>query len=573
VAADQLSALLGALQAGGFAPIADGAGGWSSRCPVGGCGAGDPLGLHRPLAINRGGDARCSECGADQAAVEAALRGLGLLDDDSDALLPPIPVFPVSALPGPAVGLVRKAERSGLPGALMAGAALGAITGAIGSRASIDLLSPAGERAALWFVLIGPAGCGKSPALRAAMAPIADYEAGRPVEERVTCADSTVEALFRLLALRDGASLAAHDELAVFLRGANEYKRGHGGDLARFLQIWTGALLDYTRVGGGGREPQVSLVVDRPTLSIVGGLQPHLVELLGDAESGFRPRWLPFVAPPASPVADALPRPIRHPDYDSLVARLLAARGERRRWDLDSVAAAEFASARARWKAEARGAGAPAAVAGAAAKADVHAARLALVFAEADNPGRGGLITAGQVRRAAAVIDYALDVWRALPSPSGLALTQRDAKLDQAVDRLVAWLEQQPDGLATRRQALRAHAGGARTPADLEAVLGRFGSIYRGCVFEAKPARGPLTTMLKAPRRALSVATGDSKGPAGENPRVYGDFVPPDAGDSFAGDSFLATVSGAGDEEPDPGGGVSPFVEAVLSRALGRADD
>jgi len=79
VAADQLSALLGALQAGGFAPIADGAGGWSSRCPVGGCGADDPAGVYRPLAIGPDGAMHCGSCGARRPDVERALRDGGWL--------------------------------------------------------------------------------------------------------------------------------------------------------------------------------------------------------------------------------------------------------------------------------------------------------------------------------------------------------------------------------------------------------------------------------------------------------------------------------------------------------------
>jgi hypothetical protein len=78
VAGGEFSALLAGLQAAGCAPIEDSEG-WLSRCPVSGCGADDPLGLHRPLAVARVGAARCSACGADLSAVEVALRGLGLL--------------------------------------------------------------------------------------------------------------------------------------------------------------------------------------------------------------------------------------------------------------------------------------------------------------------------------------------------------------------------------------------------------------------------------------------------------------------------------------------------------------
>ena len=95
-----------------------------------------------------------------------------------------------------------------------------------------------------------------------------------------------------------------------------------------------------------------------------------------------------------------------------------------------------------------------------------------LVLAEADRPAAGGTITASLIVRAAEIVNFTINCWRALPEQGGLALTQRDEKLDRAILRLIAWLEEH-GGESDRRELQRHRVAGVRTPQDLDALLER----------------------------------------------------------------------------------------------------
>jgi hypothetical protein len=321
--------------------------------------------------------------------------------------------------------------------------------------------------------------------------------------------DTTLEALARSLHGAQGAGTLDLDELAVLLRGMGEYKRGAGGDRGRFLALWSGAPWRFTRVGGGAQSNKVRLRVPRPTLTIVGGLQPALHELLGGEEDGLRPRWLPHLA--ALPDEEGALGDRRRPtDWQMLLGQhLLPKRHEPREWKLAPAALAAFEQHRRRWKAAARR-GESASTSAALVKADVHCARIALVFAEAQAPGRGGDVEASVINRAARVIDFTTDCWRALPEQGGLALSTRDWRLDQHLERLVAWLEEH-GGQASRRELQQARVAGARTASDLDALLKRYEDRFPGHVTEGTPPAGGLATVVvRAPRRVPSTNGVDS---------------------------------------------------------------
>jgi len=159
---------------------------------------------------------------------------------DEPATLAAIPEYPVDALSSGARALVRDASRAGLAAALVGGACLAAMATAIGSGSEVEVLS--NERPLLWVPLIAPAGAGKSPALALAFGPLRMRDAQLGDDDgRLLLADLMLEALARELdGVGDAAALDL-DELATFLRGLGEYKRGGGGDRGRFLQLWSGA--------------------------------------------------------------------------------------------------------------------------------------------------------------------------------------------------------------------------------------------------------------------------------------------------------------------------------------------
>jgi hypothetical protein len=455
-------------------------------------------------------------------------------EKDDHGRLAAIPDYPLTALPSDAQKLVCFGESSGLPHALVAGAAMSALAAAVGPSAHIEVQFGWSERAILWVPLIAPAGAGKSPAQALAFGPLREHD--RDTETRVLLDDLTFEALARELNECGGALTLELDELSMFLRGLGEYKRSGGGDRGRLLRLWTGAPWSYSRVGGGKTSNGVRLRIDSPTVGICGGLQSHLHALLGEAEDGLRPRWLPHLA--AMP--DHEPREVAGDvGWDLALQPLLDKRSVPREWRFDDEAHEAFLSYQRRWKYQARN-GEPAGVSAALVKADVHLARVALVLAEAElaHPGVGGHIRAGIVQRAAAIVDYTLDCWRALPESGGLALSVRDQKLDAAGEKLVAYLEAQ-GGEATRRQLQRNHVAGSRTAEELTALLKRYEAANPGCVLKARPQHGGHEqVVVKAPRRVPKRRLSKSMSPNGD---IETDTAPNadeqrDSGDVTTGD-------------------------------------
>jgi hypothetical protein len=455
-------------------------------------------------------------------------------------------------LPVAARALVVEAAADGLPAALTAGAALAALAAAVGGNANVELTRRWHERAILWVPCIAPRGAGKSPAIQRAFDPIREHDAAVLEEEpTVRVGDLTLEALARSLDAAGGHAALDLDELVVMLRGLGEYKRGGGGDQGRFLSLWDGAPWSFTRVAGGKKTNALVLRIAQPTLVIVGGLQPALHELLGGEQDGLRPRWLPHLA--AMPAEH---RDIRHrdwaPDWDQLLKELLDLRVRERRWELDEQALAAFNRYKRTWTGWARHRGTSATVSAALDKAPRHLLRIALVLAEAEQPGQGGLVEAGVVDRAAAIVAFTLGCWRALPEQGAMALSMKDRVLDQGVTRLLAWLEEH-GGKASRREIQRAHVAGVRTAPDLNALLARYEATFPGTVTEVRQERGSTpTVVVRAPTRSVgsfSVAIGDTEIGNDENAsrRAKSEVSP--RGDTPSGDTSSGDTE-AGFREP-----------------------
>jgi len=526
----------------------------------------------RESSENYDGNGCCWQCfsllhGLDGGADDEQAEDAPPADlEDETAALAEVPDYPFDVLDGPLAGLVEAADRAGLPAALAAGAGVAAVAAAIGGRSSVTPGGDWTERAIAWVPLIGPRGCGKSPVLAAAFMPLWQLDAERADRPSLTFDDATLEAVARELAAGGGAAAVCADELASWLEGLGCYKRGGGADRARLLALWSGGPWTMRRVGGGGDKNQVRLRIAAPTMPIVGGLQPHLHELLGGESDGMRPRWLPHLAPLAAvPVA---PAPCEPPAaWRELLASLVAVRDRERSWRLDREAARSFAQMHAEWRQRARDPGTPPTVGAALDKAAVHVLRVALVLAEAGAPGRGGAVDAATLERAAAIIEYATACWAALPEGPGLALSRHDATCDEACEAIAAWLEAR-GGRASRGELLRAHVGGVRASVDLSAVLRRYEQRYPGCV-RAVPAgaRGgrPGVVVLAPPRRPAGVYShAANKGPCAEAER------PENTGDDGPEGGLLPRLlpreSGnkPGGVEPDPD--VSDIEEVLFAR-------
>ena len=460
--------------------------------------------------------------------------------DSSRATLPAIPAYPTEILPLAARELVRHAKAARIPEALTAGAAIAAMAAAIGPSARLSIPGWYGhQRAILWVALLAEAGVGKSPAQDMGFGPVREYD--EKAFQRILLGDSTLESLARDLHAAGGAAALDLDELVVLLRGLGEYKRGGGGDSGRFLGLWTGSPWRFTRVGGGGRENKTRLHIDKPTLVICGGMQPRLHGLLGGDMDGMRPRWLPHLAADAW---DDEPGQAVSYTWPAALDPLLQSRGSDRMWEFDARGQRAFAHYEKVWKRQARSGESPA-VSVALQKANVHLGRFALVFAEAEQPGKGGLIGSRLVENAAAEVEFTLDSWRALPDHDSMALTRRDQTLDKGVDALLAWVERREGREATRREIQRAGVAGVRIPSDVDALIGRYAETFPGCVVEHKGASGPSSKLVRAPERSRRPRSSynrrvpDGYTSTDGDSSNHGGFEGPEPPDSFLPDSLL----------------------------------
>ena len=124
------------------------------------------------------------------------------------------------------------------------------------------------------------------------------------------------------------------------------------------------------------------------------------------------------------------------------------------------------------------------------------------------------------IERAAVVVDFALNCWRALPEQGSLGLSWRHKVLDEGVEKLRVWVED-AGGEATRRELQRAHVAGVRAASDLDALLERYEDTYANCVVEVVPGarrvahEGGPAPPPDGPGARTSVATGDSGGGSG----------------------------------------------------------
>ena len=297
----------------------------------------------------------------------------------------------------------------------------------------------------------------------------------------------------------NGSLGADLDELSGFLLGLGQYKLSASSDRSRLLRLWTGNPWRYTRVGSGGRGTNaINILIPRPMLVICGCLPSEQHVLLGDDRDGLRPRFLPHLAVGREQdVPDLVDVDVDA--WGTTLGELINLRATRRTWKLTDGARTAFQDARQTWKRQARGDETPS-TAAALAKADMHALRVCLVFAELLLPGEHTTPIAQEVMQAAAsAIDYTLACWRALGSSEHLALSHRDEALNAAIPRLVAWLERRG---AVNSDAIRNnHVGGVHTAAELKALLTRYEEIYPGGVQPMSTGGRPAVVVSPPTRR------------------------------------------------------------------------
>lgn len=270
--------------------------------------------------------------------------------------LPPVERFPVEVLPPAAARLVREgAEAIGCPADFLGLPALAVAAGAIGRSVSLLLKRGYFAGSTLYAAPVGPPSDGKTPALKAASAPLrridealeAEHaramerwreESARPSPEgkrakppppprprRIDLDDITMEAIPIILADNPRGLVMVRDELSAFVLGMNQYKAGgRGNDRSNALKLWAGDAIKKDRVN---HEANIPIRCAHPCLTIVGGLTPDMLGEMVDPKGrsdGFLDRFL-LAYPDPRPVAPWSERGVPEEtadDWCALVARL-----------------------------------------------------------------------------------------------------------------------------------------------------------------------------------------------------------------------------------------------------------
>lgn len=224
--------------------------------------------------------------------------------------------FPSGVLPDPLKTFVRRAAAAlGCDQSFIALPMLSVLASCVGSTRRIRLKRTWAEPCIIWSVIVAESGSMKSPALRAALAPLQalqrkafaqhaeemrvyksselpGYEAalaewkskGRrqgedapeepvaPTARRYLVSDATVEAMVPLLMENPRGLLYARDEFAGFLASFDAYRNGRGGDSAKWIEMFHAQEVAIDRKTGP------TLYVPRAAVSLTGTIQPAILQ-------------------------------------------------------------------------------------------------------------------------------------------------------------------------------------------------------------------------------------------------------------------------------------------------------
>jgi hypothetical protein len=204
--------------------------------------------------------------------------------------------FPVEVLPPPVLHFVEEAAVAlGVDPALIAGPCLAVLAGCIGNRRRIVVKPGWSEACALWIATVMPSGSKKTPAMKLVLEHLSKAETAalakhaRILEEwkalpkderenkpgspiRLLVSDITTEGLLLVHSKAPLGLLLYRDELGGWLRGFDQYKSGKGSDSQTWTEMHQGnpCIID--------RKTSETLSVPRAAVSIVGGIQPEILQ-------------------------------------------------------------------------------------------------------------------------------------------------------------------------------------------------------------------------------------------------------------------------------------------------------
>jgi putative DNA primase/helicase len=237
------------------------------------------------------------------------------LEDREYVELPKALPFPVDALPESCRRFVKEAAVSlGCAPDLVAIPLLGLLSAAIGNSRQVQPKRGWNESAALFAVVVAEPGDKKTPAQKAALAPLwqvqkrlkkeyqEEYEVyeeelryweterkvaakdgepappkpREPVLKSVVVDDVTVERLADILDENPRGVISAQDELSGWVLSMNQYKAGgKGADRQFWLRVWSNAPVKVDR-----KSRKVPAIIAEPWVSVVGSIQPEILSEL-----------------------------------------------------------------------------------------------------------------------------------------------------------------------------------------------------------------------------------------------------------------------------------------------------
>jgi hypothetical protein len=249
----------------------------------------------------------------------------------------------------------------------LAGAALGVVSTMIGNSATLLANGNYFVKPILYMAIVAPPGASKTPALKAMFSNLEACDAHYYAEflkekkeyreqtaayknqqkggslkeplppklQQFLIKDSTIEMVIKILSYNpDGCCILA-DELSGFLKRFNRY--GENDEVQKWLELWSGSPVLMQRISRDEDK------VQKPFCSIIGGIQPGVLESLSSQDNehnGFYHRFL-FVYPEPQKKPDwnyyEIPAPIIT-DLENYYQKLFNARAYNRTYKLTTDA-------------------------------------------------------------------------------------------------------------------------------------------------------------------------------------------------------------------------------------------
>lgn len=203
----------------------------------------------------------------------------------------------------------------------LAGGILSALSTCIGNSCVLEAMDGYIVKPILYMAIVAPPGASKTPALKKAFTVLQDFDDAqyktyesklgeykqqlasyekdkrqaekpeKPHFPQSIIKDSTIEMVIKILSLNPDGCCVYADELSGFMKRMNQYK--DGDEVQKWLELWSGDPILLQRMSRDENK------VQNPFCSIIGGIQPGVLEELSkeeNAHNGFYHRFL-FVFP------------------------------------------------------------------------------------------------------------------------------------------------------------------------------------------------------------------------------------------------------------------------------------